>query len=100
VPAGTSDAPTKTADATADAPTKTTDVTAAKTSNATAEAANATAEAPAMTAAKSAAVTATATTTGFGCGGDQRNGEEQHCGQADAGLQRRPRMFASSPCRF
>ena len=38
------------------------------------------------------AVSATTTATGVGCDGDKGNDEEQHRGNANAGLQRRPRI--------
>ena len=42
--------------------------------------------------AKATAVSATTTATGVGCDGDKGNDEEQHRGNANAGLQRRPRI--------
>jgi hypothetical protein len=102
VTAGTSDVTTKAPDATAR--TKTTDVTAAKAPNATAEATDVTAAKasamPAETPAASSAATATAAaTTGIGSDGEKGNGEEQHRGNTDAGLQHRSRISASGQFR-
>ncbi|HSJ42810.1 MAG TPA: hypothetical protein VK955_17420, partial [Xanthobacteraceae bacterium] len=58
---------------------------------------------PSNVAAKATATSSTpattAATTGVGCNGDQGNEEEQHRGNADAGFQRRPRIFESGRVR-
>ncbi|HET7254906.1 MAG TPA: hypothetical protein VFJ46_14185 [Xanthobacteraceae bacterium] len=52
------------------------------------------------TATSSAAATpTTAATASVGCNGDQGNEQEQHRGNADAGFQRRPRIFESGRVR-
>src|SRR5262249_59001261 len=52
------------------------------------------------TAAKAAMTTAEATTTGSRCEGHERNREQQHRGNGDAGLQQRPHASELSQFRF
>ncbi|MGZ3348102.1 MAG: hypothetical protein ACXU89_04055, partial [Xanthobacteraceae bacterium] len=59
---------------------------------------NVAAKATAPSSAPAPATTA-ATTSGVGCNGDQGNEKEQHRGNADAGFQRRPRIFESGRVR-
>jgi Spy/CpxP family protein refolding chaperone len=73
----------KAANATAATPAKTTDVTAAK--------------APA---ASSATTAATTTAAGIGSDGDEGHHEEQHRGNADAGLQHRLRITDIDQIRY
>jgi hypothetical protein len=83
---------------TAASPCKTNPPTTTREAYSTATAAGPSNVAAKATAASSAPAT-TAATTGVGRNGDQGNEKEQHRGNADAGFQRRPRIFESGQAR-